>query len=222
MSLLCQYSWTLSPFAAGIRGPGTGRLKVTCGFGGSCQGWKCCKSPRGKVGSLRRTTKLYLWSLPGWEFLLRGGVWCFAVLGLYCLHNHNFPWSWACSGSSHRPLLWKKVGSWVLLYFHHLMTLCPVQYQFVKVSGALHKIKSFDILHPSSKCNKNILSDLSQWHSAGENLSHGVWPSVLERHIKIIPPCYVVVLDSLKFQLGGCHLRAQRWMNGCKLQLVLG
>lgn len=179
---------------------------------GSCQGWKCCKSPRGR------------WDLSGglWSLflVLRGGVWCSVVL--YCLHNHNFSQSWACCSSSCRPLLWKEVGSWVLLYFNHLMTLCPVQYQFVKVSGALHKIKSFDILHPSSKCNKNILSDLSQWHSAGENLSHGVWPSVLERHIKIIPPCYVVVLDSLKFQLGSCHLRAQRWMNGCKLQLVLG
>lgn len=177
---------------------------------------------QGEGGTSQEDCKGYFWLLPGWQFLLRGGVCCLVVLGLYCLYKHNFGQSWDCCSSSCRLLLWKKVGSWVLLYFNHLMTLCPAQYQFVKVSAALHKIKSLDILHPSSKCNKNILSDLSQWHSAGENLSRGVWPSALERHIKIIPPCYVVVLDSHKFQLGGCHLRAQRWMKGCKLQLVLG
>lgn len=148
----------------------------------------------------------YFWSLPGWEFPVRGGGRCFMLLGLYCLRSYKFSQFRACCSSTCGLLVWKEVGSWVLLYFNHLMTLCPVQYQFVKVSGALHKIKSFDTLHPSSKCNKNILADLSQWHSAGANLPHGVWPNVLETHIKIIPSCCMVLLASFKFQLDGCHL----------------
>lgn len=188
--------------------------KVTCGLGllPVLQVLECGLS-QGGYGP-------HFWSPPGWELLVRGGGRLFVVLGPYYLCTH-FSQFWTCCSSTCALSVWKEVGSWVLLCFNHLMTLCPVQYQFVKVSGALHKIKSFDTLHPSSKCNKNILADLSQWHSAGENLSRGVWPSVLEMHIKIIPSCCMVLLDSLKFQLDGCHLRALWWMNGCKLQLVL-
>lgn len=159
----------------------------------------------GEDGLSQGDYEAYFWTLPGWEFLVRGGGWCFTLLGLYCLHSYEFSQFRGCYSSTCGPLVWKEVGSWALLYFNHLMTLCPVQYQFVKVSGALHKIKSFDTLHPSSKCNKNILADLFQWHSAGANLSRGVWPNVLETHIKIIPSCCMVLLASLKFPLDGYH-----------------
>lgn len=220
--LLCPWLVTLlsilcCPFAVGVTGLGVGCLRVTLGFE-SCQGWKGCRSPQGRWDHSGGPQSLFL-------VTARVGIPADRRSLVFCGPGSVWPplpqlcWSWACCNSSHRLLLWKKVGSWVLLCFNHLMTLCPVQYQFVKVSGALHKIKSFDILHPSSKCNKNILSDLSQWHSAGENLSHSVWPSVLERHIKMIPPCYVVVLDSLKFQLvvviselrGGWRVASYSW-----------
>lgn len=160
MLLYCQYSLTQSPFAVGVRGSWTWCLKVTCGFG-LLPVLEVLQEAEGKVGALRGTMKLVSghcrMGVPGERLVVyaTGPVLppqpqLFSVLSL--LHYH---------------LLWKEVGSWVLCYFNHLMTLCPVQYQFVKVSGALHKIKSFDTLHPSSKCNKNSLADLSQWHSAG-------------------------------------------------------
>lgn len=199
MSLYCQHTLTHQPFAFGVRRAQMWCMKVTqyLGLRGEEKGmlfqWPCWA---------------YFWCLYRWRLRVRGGGGgpCFTFLGPSCLCRPSFsrfkPAAVALVGTWYK----RKLASWVLLYFNHLMSLCPVQYQFFKVSGALHEIKSFDTLPPCSKCNKNILAYLSQWHSAGENLSHCVWPNVLEMHIKIIPSCWMVLLVILKIQLDGCHL----------------
>ena len=125
---------------------------------GASRGW-------GEGGLSQGDCDAVFWSLPGWDFLVRGGGQCSMLLGPYCLRSHSFFQFWACCSSTCRPLVWKELGSWVLLYFNHLMTLCPVQYQFVKVghytklSHLIHSILPANVIRTSLPTS---LSDIQQ------------------------------------------------------------
>lgn len=45
---------------------------------------------QGEGGISQKDCEAFFWSLPGQEFLLRGGVWGSMLLGLCCLHSQLF------------------------------------------------------------------------------------------------------------------------------------